>query len=100
MPRPRYVGARIGIHDPLGRRVGTVSHLSNTEHLFVCGPEKGLALSESLRRDGVAQEVLFLMDRGDGRRVEAIASPGFSAHVLSFDPAVVGLNAHATSSAP
>ena len=38
--RPRYVGARIGIHDPAGRRVGTVSHLSNTEHLFVCGPDR------------------------------------------------------------
>jgi adenine-specific DNA-methyltransferase len=40
VPRPRYVGARIGIHDPTGRRVGTVSHLSNTEHLFVCGPDR------------------------------------------------------------
>jgi adenine-specific DNA-methyltransferase len=38
--RPRYVGARIGIHNPAGRRVGTVSHLSNTEHLFVCGPDR------------------------------------------------------------
>jgi adenine-specific DNA-methyltransferase len=38
--RPRYVGARIGIHDPAGRRVGTVSHLQNTEHLFVCGPDR------------------------------------------------------------
>jgi adenine-specific DNA-methyltransferase len=35
---PRYVGARIGIHDPSGRRVGEVSHLRNTEHLFVVGP--------------------------------------------------------------
>jgi adenine-specific DNA-methyltransferase len=40
VPRPRYVGARIGIHDPAGRRVGTVSHLRNTEHLFVCGPDR------------------------------------------------------------
>jgi adenine-specific DNA-methyltransferase len=40
VPRPRYVGARIGIHDPAGRRVGTVSHLENTEHLFVCGPDR------------------------------------------------------------
>jgi adenine-specific DNA-methyltransferase len=38
--RPRYVGARIGIHDPAGRRVGTVSHVRNTEHLFVCGPDR------------------------------------------------------------
>jgi adenine-specific DNA-methyltransferase len=37
---PRYVGARIGIHDPAGRRVGRVSHVRNTELLFVCGPDR------------------------------------------------------------
>jgi adenine-specific DNA-methyltransferase len=34
----RYVGARIGIHDPAGRKVGTVSHLRNTEYMVLCGP--------------------------------------------------------------
>ncbi|MGP0108735.1 MAG: DNA adenine methylase [Acidimicrobiales bacterium] len=34
----RYVGARIGIHDPTGRKVGTVSHLRNTEYVLVAGP--------------------------------------------------------------
>jgi adenine-specific DNA-methyltransferase len=34
----RYVGARIGIHDPAGRKVGTVSHLRNTEYVLVTGP--------------------------------------------------------------
>ena len=33
----RYVGARIGIHDPKGRKVGTVSHLRNTEYVVLCG---------------------------------------------------------------
>lgn len=33
---PRYVGARIGIHNPRGERVGRVSHTRNTEYLFVC----------------------------------------------------------------
>jgi adenine-specific DNA-methyltransferase len=33
----RYVGARIGIHDPSGRKVGVVSHLRNTEYLLVAG---------------------------------------------------------------
>ena len=33
----RYVGARIGIHDPAGRKVGRVSHLRNTEYLVVAG---------------------------------------------------------------
>lgn len=34
---PRYVGARIGIHNPRGERVGTVGHLTNKEliHLAV-----------------------------------------------------------------
>lgn len=33
----RYVGARIGIHGPTGRRVGQVSHLRNVEYLVVAG---------------------------------------------------------------
>jgi adenine-specific DNA-methyltransferase len=33
----RYVGARIGIHDQAGRKVGTVSHLRNVEYVLVCG---------------------------------------------------------------
>ncbi|HEY3318497.1 MAG TPA: DNA adenine methylase [Coriobacteriia bacterium] len=31
----RYVGAKIGIHNPAGERVGTVGRLHNTERLFV-----------------------------------------------------------------
>jgi len=37
LPSARYVGARIGIHNPAGQRVGTVSHLHNTEYLVVAG---------------------------------------------------------------
>jgi adenine-specific DNA-methyltransferase len=37
---PRYVGARIGIHDPAGRRVGTVSHVRNLEYVLVSGPDR------------------------------------------------------------
>jgi adenine-specific DNA-methyltransferase len=33
----RYVGARIGIHDPSGRKVGVVSHVRNTEYLVLSG---------------------------------------------------------------
>jgi adenine-specific DNA-methyltransferase len=33
----RYVGARIGIHDPSGAKVGTVGHLSNQELLCIAG---------------------------------------------------------------
>jgi adenine-specific DNA-methyltransferase len=35
----RYVGAQIGIHDPQGRKVGTVGHLRNTEHIYVASPD-------------------------------------------------------------
>lgn len=33
----RYVGARIGIHDPKGQRVGQPGRLRNVEYLFVSG---------------------------------------------------------------
>jgi len=33
----RYVGARIGIHNPAGERVGTVGRLRNQEYLLVAG---------------------------------------------------------------
>lgn len=34
-PHTRYVGARIGIYNPQGRKVGKVSHTENHEFLFV-----------------------------------------------------------------
>jgi thiamine biosynthesis lipoprotein len=40
---------------------------------FVLGPQRGLALSERLRRDGFPNEALFLVVSGD--RVTALASP-------------------------
>jgi adenine-specific DNA-methyltransferase len=33
----RYVGARIGIYDPAGRKVGHIGHLSNRELLVIAG---------------------------------------------------------------
>lgn len=48
---PRYVGARIGIHDPQGRRVGRVSHVRATEWLIVSGPRRDL-VAECLRDHG------------------------------------------------
>jgi adenine-specific DNA-methyltransferase len=40
---PRYVGARIGIHDPAGRRVGRVGRLRNVEFLVLAGPPDDVA---------------------------------------------------------
>ncbi len=34
----RYVGAQIGIHNPAGEKVGTVSRLRNVEYVFLAGP--------------------------------------------------------------
>lgn len=42
----RYVGAQIGIHNPQGEKVGTVSHLKNKEYLFLAGPEAVRILGE------------------------------------------------------
>jgi adenine-specific DNA-methyltransferase len=36
----RYVGAQIGIYNPKGDKVGQVSHLRNTETLFIVGPDE------------------------------------------------------------
>jgi adenine-specific DNA-methyltransferase len=33
----RYVGAQIGIHNPKGERVGTVSHVRNLEYVVIAG---------------------------------------------------------------
>jgi adenine-specific DNA-methyltransferase len=46
----RYVGARIGIHNPRGEKVGTVGHLRNKEHLFILTREGGDARGRSRRR--------------------------------------------------
>jgi len=43
---PRYIGARIGIHNPKGEKVGTVGRLRNVEYLFVVG-DRPLTLADA-----------------------------------------------------
>lgn len=43
----RYVGAQIGIHNPQGEKVGTVSHLRNTESLYVVTRRSTVATTSS-----------------------------------------------------
>jgi adenine-specific DNA-methyltransferase len=47
----RYVGAQIGIFNPSGEKVGTVSHLRNKEHLFLVGDEAAVKAALDGHRD-------------------------------------------------
>jgi adenine-specific DNA-methyltransferase len=38
----RYVGAQIGIYNPSGEKVGTISRLRNRESLFLVGPDRSV----------------------------------------------------------
>lgn len=40
---PRYVGAKIGIYDPQGKKVGKIGRLRNVEHLFVASRTAAVA---------------------------------------------------------
>ncbi len=46
----RYVGAQIGIFNPAGAKVGRVSHLRNTEYVFVAGPSDKVDAATSVVR--------------------------------------------------
>lgn len=43
----RYVGAKIGIHNPAGEKVGTVTHLRNKEHIFIAGTPGSVSAIEA-----------------------------------------------------
>ena len=54
----RYVGARIGIHDPSGRKVGRVSHLRNTEYVVLAGPSARVrAMARAVESAGLGTRV-------------------------------------------
>jgi adenine-specific DNA-methyltransferase len=58
-PSARYVGARIGIHNPRGERVGTVGRLQNVEYLLVSGARSDvLRTIEPLRGACVAPSAI------------------------------------------
>jgi adenine-specific DNA-methyltransferase len=48
----RYVGAQIGIHNPAGRKVGTVKRLRNTEYVLVAGDSARVAAAVSSAEHG------------------------------------------------
>jgi adenine-specific DNA-methyltransferase len=67
----RYVGARIGIFDPSGQRVGQVGHLSNQELLVIAG-EAALvnAVVDSVDRGMAAGEIVAVGGRARADRLQ------------------------------
>ena len=54
----RYVGARIGIHDPSGRKVGRVAHVRNTEYVVIAGPRSRVrAMTDAAESAGLGARV-------------------------------------------
>lgn len=53
---PRYVGARIGIYNPRGQKVGKVGRLRNTEYVYVVTPNGAMAAKGSTRPAADAPE--------------------------------------------
>lgn len=64
----RYVGAQIGIHNPRGEKVGTVSHLRNKEFVYVVSRDDLSAQLEPLARS--AKDQLLLFEGKDSRPVD------------------------------
>jgi adenine-specific DNA-methyltransferase len=62
----RYVGAQIGIYNPSGEKVGTISRLRNRESLFLVGPDRGLV--DSVTGAGMA----FSRENGRAARKTAV----------------------------
>lgn len=60
-PHTRYVGARIGIYNPQGQKVGRVSHTQNHEYLFVATHSRRVyeALSDHTEAAEALQLSLF-----------------------------------------
>ena len=49
----RYVGAQIGIHNPSGERVGTVSHVRNREYVLIVGERREVRRLAAAAREEV-----------------------------------------------
>lgn len=55
----RYIGAQIGIHNPAGEKVGKVSHLRNTEYLYIVGaPQRPIVVDLAPASAGPTQLTL------------------------------------------
>jgi adenine-specific DNA-methyltransferase len=76
----RYVGARIGIFDPSGRKVGRVSHLSNKELVVIAGERSLVRRVVEAAEEGVTEGVTDGVTDGVAERA---ATGGASAAVAA-----------------
>ncbi|MGP0032754.1 MAG: DNA adenine methylase, partial [Acidimicrobiales bacterium] len=89
----RYVGAQIGIHDPAGRKVGTVSHLSNHELVVIAGESTLVRHVVSTVQDlstvqdrSTVQELSTVQDRSTVQDLSTLHEPaGVSVSELMAD---------------
>ncbi len=49
----RYVGARIGIYNPAGEKVGKISHLVNQEYVVIAGPHQLVTRVTEAHKDAI-----------------------------------------------
>ena len=60
----RYVGAQIGIYNPRGQKVGSVSRLRNLEYLVVAGPDDDVRrVTAQVRGDAPSTEPAVAVQR-------------------------------------
>ena len=59
VPSRRYVGARIGIHNLRGERVGKIGRLGNTEWIFLAGPDATAIVASSANAATSAGQAVF-----------------------------------------
>ena len=72
----RYVGARIGIFDPSGRKVGRVSHLSNQELVVIAGePALVRRVVEAAGADGATMGAPAASGAASGRSHPTLHPP-------------------------
>lgn len=76
----RYVGAQIGIYNPAGEKVGRVSHLRNTEYLYLVTPDAAF-----LRDAAVLPPALGPLDDEDTAHRRATDAPRAPQEGLRFE---------------
>jgi hypothetical protein len=72
LEHPRYIGHRIGIYNPQGRKVGVPGRSRNREHLFLVEVERAAAAARATTAAGATRVAAPIAARA------AVPPPGFS----------------------